>query len=158
MKVCVLQPVMCCTVCSTNFSYHHFFYITYIGMSCRESASHTHVSALLHALVALTPSHFAPSTSMLPSALSYLSLPTSVTSVVGRFLGRGKRTHRGCFSETCIQQRAESSSAQIEEFDHPEAPATNCECEFACFPRQSSWKVLCVSLLFDLTTGYWDST
>lgn len=84
-----------------------FFYITYIGMSCRESASHTHVSALLHALVALTPSHFAPSTSMLPSGLSYLSLLTSATSVVGRFLGRGKRTHRGCFSETCFQQRAE---------------------------------------------------
>lgn len=70
-----------------------------------------------------------------------------------------EREHIGAaFLKHVFSKEQKSSSAQIEEFDRPEAPATNCECEFACFPRQSSWKGLCVSLLFDLTTGYWDST
>ena len=44
---------------------------------CRESASCTHVSAVLHALVALTPSHIAPSSSSLPSGIEEELLPVT---------------------------------------------------------------------------------
>ena len=88
--VCVCVCVCTCIcVCVCVYVLAQCLYMWYLLLLCRKSASCTHISALLHALVSLTPTSLGPSGTNQPSSDEETALP--VTSFLCQWNAPRKR-------------------------------------------------------------------
>ena len=131
-----------------------------IHMFCRKSASCTHVSGLLHALVAMCPSF--PSASMDPSSDDPQEEALPITSYACQWKPPRKRKEstlqmsKAIFHKPVYGREKRRSSKPLEEFD-PRPP----ECKNTAQERLTEFlgkvhgKGLCVSLMFNSGSQYW---